>query len=224
MRRPHLIAVAALAAVLPLGLAACGGGETKTVTQERTVTAVSPEPAPAPAPAPPASPEGPRTQPIEGTTDSQGDLVTPGPFEPGGLTAIVKQLTKQLGYTPRFLEIAVYDSYVIFQVQQKAVKRYVDQYVWRNGQIDGPTPVHLTGDPKDLPANLFVAEQVNLKAVPRLVARGNALPIEGSQTGGVIIERGLPFTSEVRFLVNVNGTRESKQIRANARGRVTEII
>jgi hypothetical protein len=217
MRIRTLLAAGAIA-LLPLGAAACGGGDDAPAT-----TAATPAP-PAPPPPPPADPESPRTQPIEGTTGPGGRVVPPGPWDPGGLTGIVNQLTKQLGYRPSFLEIGAYDSYAFFEVQDKRIPRNVDQYTWRDGQITGPVPVRLSGNIRDLPANLFTARDVNLAAVPRLVRRGNQIPIEGSQTGGVLIKRFLPFSPEIRFFVNVSGTRESKQLRANARGRVTEII
>lgn len=102
--------------------------------------------------------------------------------------------------------------------------RNVDRYVWRDGVISGPEPVRIVGAADELPARLFRASAVNLRAVPRLARRGDRLPFEGSETSGIIIESGRPFVPFVRFLVNVSGTRESRQMRADPRGRVYEII
>jgi hypothetical protein len=56
------------------------------------------------------------------------------------------------------------------------------------------------------------------------VAEGNRVEIEGAQTSTMIFRRNLPFTSRLIWLVNVNGTRESKQLRADAAGRVFQVI
>jgi hypothetical protein len=60
--------------------------------------------------------------------------------------------------------------------------------------------------------------------LPALVDRAEMIPIEGNEVSTTTIERGIPFTPGVRFLMNVRGTRESAQLRADAEGMVTEIL
>ena len=167
-------------------------------TTEATATTETVEPAPLPAP-------------------------VKGPYEAGGLFAIAKQLEQQLGYKPKVLQIVASDTFVQFQVQDRDKPRNVDQYDWRDGEFADPAPVRLSGSGK-LADNLFPLFSVNLRAAPSLVAAGNALKIEGSETGTMIIRRELPFSDAVIWYVNVNGTRESKQLRAKANGKIYKVL
>jgi hypothetical protein len=227
--------------VAGLGLAACGSGEDGAEVN----TTVRP---PTTAPAPATTAESPRTAPIETTTSPRpetvsdgesgregeggGDIPTTtssepggsrGPYDAGGLPSIANQLTRQLGYRPAVLEVVLSEDVARFQVQDPAKPRNVDEYTWRGGVIEGPEPVRLS--PRaELRSNLFPLYSINLRAAAALARRADRLPIEGSEAGTMVIRRNLPFMSEVVWFVNVGGTRESKQIRADARGRVYEII
>jgi hypothetical protein len=145
------------------------------------------------------------------------------PYEPGGLRAIAAQLVARLGYQPRLLEVLLSEEYAQFQVQDPRHPAKVDEYTWRDGEFSGPEPVHVsTTEP--LAPKLFSLRAINLDAPAALARRAKAVRIEGATPSTTIIQNTLPFRPGVSFYVNVSGTRESRQLRADARGRVYDVV
>ena len=186
-------------------LAGCGGGGGPATTTAPGTTA-----------------EGPRRTPIEATTVVLPDP-GPEPFQAGGVARAVAALRRQIGAEPRLILVSVSRDSIVFIVQNHRVRRFVDRYVWRDGRMEGPNAPG-ERDPREIAPLVFFARQVDLRAVPRLVQRGDRMPFEGSRTISVDIERSWFDAYRVRFRVNVNGTRRGAQLRADARGRVTEVL
>jgi hypothetical protein len=78
--------------------------------------------------------------------------------------------------------------------------------------------------PVRVPEASFTRRDVRLAALPVVVARAERAPIEDAEVTSAVIERAIPFEPGVRFLVNIRGTREDAQLRADSRGQVTEIL
>lgn len=204
-RRPRrLVALCALALGVA-GLAACGSADDEGTTDAsatQVTTAIGPPTAPPDPPPPPVR----------------------GPFEAGGLNRIANQLRAQLGRPPRLLEIVLSEHFAEFQVQDPDRPDTVNQYEWRDGVIEGPTPVRVSLGRGSLAERLFPLDSIALNAAARLARAARAQPIEGAEAGTMIIRRGLPFRSDVIWFVNVNGTRDNRQLRALADGRVYEVL
>lgn len=152
--------------------------------------------------------------------DDAPDAVT-APLAPGGARAAVRRVTRHLGYTPEFASIGLYGSYAILRVRDRARPRNLDAYTVRTGRVSGPDPVRIDGD--RVAGEVFPLSAVDLDAVPRLVARAQRLDLEDAEVCCVIVQRA-GGAREVAFHVNVSGSRESAQLRADARGRVTGIV
>jgi hypothetical protein len=162
-------------------------------------------------------------EPTTSTPTPEPAAATKGPYEPGGLPAITAQLVEELGYTPRMYSILVSDDSVMFRVIDRAKPQNVDTYTWRDGEFADPEPEQVNPS-RPVGEAAFALRDVNLAALATLVRRAGALDIEDPEVSTTIIERAIPFAPGVRFLVNVSGSRESRQLRADARGRVTEVI
>jgi hypothetical protein len=86
--------------------------------------------------------------------------------------------------------------------------------------------VRVTGNPGATPAEAsFTRGDVRLAALPRLARRAGRIPLGGdTEVSTTVIQRFLPFSEGVVFLMNVKGDRATAQLRADARGSVTEIV
>jgi len=149
----------------------------------------------------------------------------PGPYGPGRFQALMDELVAQLGFQPRIREIVLGPTIVDVELTHPSTPFKVDRWAWASstGRFDGPEPVRVP-DRREVVRELFPLSDIRYEAVRRLVAEGNRVEIEGAQTSTMIFRRNLPFTSRLIWLVNVNGTRESKQLRADAAGRVFQVI
>jgi hypothetical protein len=145
-----------------------------------------------------------------------------GPYKPGGLKAIMRQLSNKLGYTPRILEIIISDDFAEVQIQERKNHSNYDEYDWRDGAFGPMQPVQVfSGD--DPAPKLFNLETVNLASIPRLHAKAAKL-LANAKVDTTIIESALPFHAGIQIMVNVESPRGSKQLRADAHGRVTGVV
>ncbi len=159
--------------------------------------------------------------------EEEGDTaeveVVKGPYEKGGFALIVRQLEDELGYSPDVLEVVLSEDFAQFQVRDRKKPKNVDQYEWRAGELSDPVPVRLVGDGA-LGENVFPLESLRTDVPAKLKKAGEALSIEGAAVSTMIAKRMLPFSTDVRWLVNVSGTREDKQLRATTKGKVVETV
>ena len=155
--------------------------------------------------------------------DGVGPPRVAGPYAPGGLTRIERQVAQRVGQArPRYVDVIVSRDFARFDVLVGRVD--VDAYVWRDGVVLGPEPLQAFGatPPRE---RAFRRGDVRLGALASLVRRAGRLKLGGNtEVSTTVIQRALPFAPGVRFLVNVRGDRRTAQLRANARGRVTEIL
>jgi hypothetical protein len=149
----------------------------------------------------------------------------PGPYEPGRFKQLMDELISQVGFQPRIREIVLGPTIVDVELANPATPFKVDRWAWSSatGHFEGPEPVRLP-DKRAVVRELFALSDVRFDVVRRLVAEGNKVEIEGAEISTMILRRNLPFTSRLIWLVNVNGARESKQLRADANGRVYQVI
>gem|GEM_PF-5950000 len=145
----------------------------------------------------------------------------PRPLEEGGAAAAYRALAQTLGYRPEVVWIGLYGDYALFSVRDRDRPRNIDRYEWRDGRIGAPEPERMSAE--EIGRRVFRPAQVDLSAVPRLVARARRVPIESPEVGGVLIARGF-FGAGIAMVANVNGPRESAQVRADARGRVYQVL
>jgi hypothetical protein len=144
-------------------------------------------------------------------------------FEDGRIAAVVDEIAFARGADPlRFLRMAVYPEYLFGEVQNPDVLENVDQYQWRN-ELGPPEPVRLRGN-EDLESSLFSADEVNWSAISRLVAAApEALNIGDGVVSHVIVQRPIPFSTEISIRVFVTGDRNSGFVDADADGVITSV-
>src|SRR5687767_3044684 len=66
--------------------------------------------------------------------------------DPRAAARAIADIEKEVGIeTAMVSEIDVYPSYMIVEVQDPEIPDHIDQYTWRDGAVEPPTPVHLSG-------------------------------------------------------------------------------
>lgn len=224
-------------AVLVLG----GGDDTSAPSVTRPVDDIDEDPVEPATEAPatdapagteaPAATEAPASAPA--ATEAPAPATTAPPLsvpEPVDLFSgnqardMIAEVAAARGADPlRILRTAIYPTYAFTQVQDPSILENVDEYGWRDGQLEEPAPVRLVGD-GDLEANLFSDTEVRWKAIPTLI--DGALGVTGIADGEVthvIVQRNLPFSDQVVIRVYVNSPRKSGFIEADAQGNVLQV-
>jgi hypothetical protein len=138
----------------------------------------------------------------------------------------VAAIASETGASPlRILEVNLYPTYVIADVQDPNATTNVVEYMLRDNRVGDPAPVTLTGD-GDLETNLFSDTDVNWAAIPTLV--GSALENidkDGSVTH-VHVARNLPFSSDIQIRVFVDagsGGGAGGYVDADAQGKIVSV-
>lgn len=128
--------------------------------------------------------------------------------------------------------IDVYDTYLIIEVQDPTNPEHIDSYTWRDGEIDPPSPVHLSGPQEDVYAGLFPTTAVNLgqlshivKTAERRCERATPIRIEQAKASYLSIERSTSFDDDGRITmrISIEGPRRSGSVEASASGDILEV-
>jgi hypothetical protein len=107
------------------------------------------------------------------------------------------------------LEMTIHfaSGFTSVQVQDPAKPANVDEYQYKGGSIDGPTPVKLTGD-GDLESNLFASTEIAWDKIPVMMEQAKtSIPLQEGSKGitHIIVKKNLPFDSDTVLDVYVDG-------------------
>ncbi|MFF7637522.1 hypothetical protein ACFZB9_30920 [Kitasatospora sp. NPDC008050] len=143
------------------------------------------------------------------------------------MTQALQAIAAKVGGSPmKVLEIDLTDDSMAIQAVDPAKPTEVNEFTYRDGSVQDPQPVDISGsDPGALEQNLFDDSSIKPAVVAKLIV--DAVPaskIDGAKVVSTIIKRNLPFSADIQIVVNVSGTRATKQVRATADGTVTGIV
>lgn len=136
----------------------------------------------------------------------------------------VTKLTEAVGSdNPNVLKINIYDSHASAQVQDPAKQDNIDSYTFRNGKLSEPTPVKIYGSGK-LSDNVFPLKEVNLAGIPALTKEmmEKLAEVEGGKMIGYSIDRGLPFSKDIRITPLSDSTRKQVMAQADKNAKLTK--
>ncbi|MGW5050409.1 hypothetical protein [Actinokineospora sp. NPDC004072] len=164
----------------------------------------------------------------EQTTTAAEAAAPVSPFTADGFKTALAALAEQVGEDPitGALEIVLSESHLAVQAIDPAKPEEVNQFTFSNGATGQPAPVDVSGsDPGALEANRFSTADLDPAAVAKVIAEAPAASkVADAAVTTVIIKRLLPATDDIRIIVNVQGPRGTKQIRADVTGKVVEIV
>ncbi|CAN7530931.1 hypothetical protein [Mycolicibacterium frederiksbergense] len=158
----------------------------------------------------------------EGLTDlAAGELVSTD-----GIDAAFGAISERVGADPmNVVEIVITGQVITVQAVDPAAPTELNQWTYTAGHVGDLRPVDYNDDTEALQQNLFPVTDVPATAI--MTAVDNAIGASGIADGAVqsvVVKRNLPFTDDLQILVNVQGERSNKQVRADATGRVTDVL
>ncbi|MGH9049227.1 MAG: hypothetical protein ACRDY4_05805 [Acidimicrobiia bacterium] len=141
---------------------------------------------------------------------------------PGAAQTVVDDITRELG--PLLVtSFDLYDRYAIFEAQDPGKPDNLDRYIYRDGALGDPEPVHVDQTVLDeLPNRLFSLSDVNWNAVSTVAEVAMVqLQIEDAEVNHLGVDRSHD-SGAVELSLSVSGPRRSGSVEATADGTVTE--
>ena len=140
----------------------------------------------------------------------------------------VDDIEKQLGVeTAMVRTMSVYETYLIMEVQDPENPEHIDSYTWRDGSVDPPEPVHLSGPQEDVEAELYPTSAINLGQLSHIVKTGErrlerATPIRVEQADAtyLYIERSSSLDGRVTIRISIDGPRRSGYVETSGSGAI----
>lgn len=169
------------------------------------------------------------TAAVEQLSDTAGGLVDTATAEMLTAESIDKALaaiTAEVGANPmQVVEVVLTDISVTVQAIDPNAPTELNQRTYTAGNVGPLRPVDYGDDAEALRQNLFSIAEVPTSAI--MTAVDNAVAASAIADGAVqsvVVQRNLPFAGDVQILLNVQGERSSKQVRADVTGAVTEVV
>ena len=150
--------------------------------------------------------------------------------DPGLARKAIAAIEDKVGVeTAQVAEIDVYGQYLIVEVQDPKIPEHLDSYTWRDGAIEPPTPVHLSGPQEDVDASLFPTTAVDLsrlaafvKAAEEELENAEPIRIEQARASYLFIERSSSLDGRVVIRISIEGPRRSGSVEMTSSGEILE--
>ena len=160
-------------------------------------------------------------QQIQDVPGATGDVLTAD-----GLDKAFSAIAAKVGATPmQVVEVTLIPTTATVQAIDPNAPTELNQWTYTAGHVGASRPVDYDDDAEALRQNLFVLTDVPTSAI--IAAVDGAVAASGIADGkvqSVVIDRNLPFDDNLRILINVQGDRSNKQVRADAGGRITDVV
>lgn len=157
----------------------------------------------------------------EGAGALTGNLLTAE-----GIDGAVTAISEKVGADPmQVVEVTIVPTALTIQAVDPAAPTELNQWSYTAGRVGDMRPVDYDDDTEALAQNLFAISDVSTAAI--MTAVDNAVAASGIADGevqSVVIKRNLPFDDNVLILLNVQGERSNKQVRADISGQVTDVL
>jgi len=136
------------------------------------------------------------------------------------------QIRKAVGGKVMVHELTLSGQYAKLHIQDPRRKENLDAYTYRDGKVDEPIPVKLSGDytQEDLDAYCFPLESVDFSLVPTMIQDAKQrLKMPEGKTSTLTLKRGWPFNNDVRWYVGVTDARHTGMVEYDLKGRKKEM-
>jgi hypothetical protein len=146
-------------------------------------------------------------------------------WRPRGVKQALDAVQRAAGGRLLMTQAVLYPQYLIVQAREPAQPENVDRFVFRAGEVDGPSPMLIAGT-GNLDAKTFTRDQVAFEAVGRLVRDApTRIGIDGARTTHVIVERDTVFAGgEVVVRVYAGNARRSGYVEYDANGKLRRVV
>ena len=159
-------------------------------------------------------------------TDSVSDIPVDLLHDRFAARIAVTDIEKEVGVESAMVRtISVYQTYLIMEVQDPGIPEHIDEYTWRDGVVDPPEPVHLSGPQEEIEAALYPTTAVNLgelahivKTAERHLERAKPVRIEQARASYLYMERSSSLDGRVTIRISISGPRRSGNVETTASG------
>jgi hypothetical protein len=153
------------------------------------------------------------TSPAASANATAEDSLLQGKNVDRALKATLGPLTPPI----RLLSIVVLPSQLILQVQNSADQSQINEFRYRDGKLEGPTPVKLLGK-GNLKDNLFNLEAADPHMASQVLAAVHA--DYSAPVRKLVMIRNLPASLDIQFRAYLNGKDGDLVIAADKQGRL----
>lgn len=123
----------------------------------------------------------------------------------------------------RALSLRVYPDRVLLQVQDQKQPSTVQQFRFKDGTVQGPVAVALTG-PGELKDNLFPLRYADLDGIPRLALQAERrAALERGRATHIALQRNLPTSMDIQFRVEVSSPSGKRLVEARKDGKIIAV-
>lgn len=130
-----------------------------------------------------AGPTSPQAAKPPSDAPSHGGAFAAGP-------AALDSLQQRLGRPLEILKVVVYSDYVTIEVRDPRQPAHVDSYDYADGKLEGPEPVVVGRNQRQLRARLFPLAPADLARLPELLPRAVAeVSAENGRVDHITLER-----------------------------------
>jgi hypothetical protein len=167
-----------------------------------------------------------------GASDTLDDVDPPVDLlhDRGAARRALADIEERVGAAPAHVsEIYVYQEYLVVEVQDPVILDHIDSYTWRDGEVEAPEPVHLSGPQEDIDASLFPTTAMDLAELPDIVRaaqrrleQARPIRVEKARVTSLYIERDTSLDGRVVIRISVGGPRRSGSVVATASGEILE--
>jgi hypothetical protein len=158
--------------------------------------------------------------------DGPGDLLRGADAATDAIAAI----EQEVGASPaRVRDVLVYPEFLDVEAQDPALPEHIDEYTYRDGDIEPAEAVLLTGPQEEVEASLFPTTAVDWSDLPAIVKRveraardAEPLRIEEARVSYVIARRSTSSEDDgrVELTAYINGPRRSGSAELTATGEI----
>lgn len=153
-------------------------------------------------------------------------------FESDAAQVAAEAIKEKIGKPFRVFEITVTPGEFTLQAQDPNNPRNLDLYKYAAGFVVGSTPVQVSAvQHGNLEQTTFPFDEINFAAVPTIIQESvSKAGLEGGRVSKMTFERGFAQTEagqgnygNARWLIEIEGTRESATARADSNGKLLGI-
>jgi hypothetical protein len=148
-------------------------------------------------------------------------------FEGTAATDAVAAFQKKVGGPIKALSVEIEKDSMTLKAQDPKNPQNVDEYKYVKGFVTGPTPVRLNLMEKNIDQTLFSLDDIDLAATAKVATSAlERAQIEGGKVKKMTIERalsiatGMTKSGNVRWTIEIEGTRESASAVADGKGNI----
>jgi hypothetical protein len=135
--------------------------------------------------------------------------------------------------TVQLRDVNFYPQYLIVELQDPEIPEHIDEYEWRNGSVEPPEPVQLTGPQEAIEAELFPSTAVDWRTLPQRVREAEAaaeanrpLRVEDARGQYLFVERSTSPELDGRVILRIylQGPRRGGYVEMTSSGEILSVI